>query len=214
MSLRTAWIVLTCVAICAAAAAGAWIARGLGPPMPQLTSGTWLPRPRSVGQFSLIDGNGAPFTQARLRGAPSLLYFGYTHCPDACPTTLANLARVVRAAVVPHLRVIFVTVDPARDRPALLGAYVHAFDPQFIGLTGSEQAIDALAARLGVAFEKIALPGGDYTIDHTSVVFLLDAGGRVVAIFSTPFDAARLTQDLRGTARFLNQGRTMPTRHS
>ncbi len=214
MPLRTGWIVLTCIAICAAAAAGAWIARDLGPSVPRISSGTWLPQPRSVGRFSLIDQDGAPFTQARLRGAPSLLYFGFTHCPDACPTTLANLARVLRAAAVPHLRVIFVTVDPARDGPTMLGAYVRAFDPQFIGLTGSQRAIDVLAARLGVAFQKIALPGGDYTIDHTSAVFLLDAGGRVVAIFSTPFDSAQLTQDLRRTTRFLSAGLTVPTRRS
>ncbi len=206
MALRASWIVLTCIAMCVAAAAGTWVARALGPPLPRLTSGTWLPRPRSIGRFSLIDQDGAPFTQASLRGAPSLLYFGFTHCPDACPTTLVELARAGRSRGVPRLRVIFVTVDPARDSSAVLAAYVHAFDPQFIGLTGSPQAIDAFAARLGIAFRRIALPGGDYTIDHTSVVFLLDAEGRLVAIFSTPLDAARLARDLREVSRFLVAG--------
>lgn len=213
MSLRNDWIALACAAICAAAA-GMWVARELGPSAPRLASGTWLPQPRSVGPISLIDETGAPFTQARLRGAPALLYFGFTHCPDVCPATLVMLARVRRSGVVPHLRVIFVTVDPARDSPALLGRYVHAFDPQFIGLTGSQRAIDALAAKLGVAFQRIALPGGDYTIDHSAVVFLLDAGGRIVAIFTAPFDATRLTQDLRRAAGFLAAGLAAQTQRS
>ncbi len=202
MSRRASWILLACVAVCAAAA-GMWVAHELGPPVPRLVSGTWLPQPRNVGPIALVDGTGAPFTQARLLGAPSLLYFGFTHCPDVCPTTLVKLAQVRRSGAVPDLRVIFVTVDPARDSPQLLGAYVRAFDPHFIGLTGSQQAIGSLAARLGVAFQRIDLPGGDYTMDHTAVVFLLDAGGRIVAVFTAPFDAARLTQDLRRAAGFL-----------
>ncbi len=213
MSLRSSWILLACVALCAAAA-GMWVARELGPPVPRLVSGTWLARPRSVGPIALVDETGAPFTQARLRGAPSLLYFGFTHCPDVCPTTLVKLARVRRSAAVPHLRVIFVTVDPARDSPELLGAYVHAFDPHFIALTGSEQAIGSFAARLGVAFQRIDLPGGDYTMDHTAVVFLLDAEGRIVAVFTAPFDAALLTQDLRRAAGFLSADSAAATQSS
>ncbi len=203
MSLRSSWILLACIAACAAAT-GMWTARELGPPVPRLVSGTWLPQPRSVGPIALVDETGAPFTQARLRGAPSLLYFGFTHCPDVCPTTLVTLAQVRRSDALPELRVIFVTVDPARDSPQLLGAYVHAFDPHFIGLTGSEHAIGSLAGRLGVAFQRIDLPGGDYTMAHTAAVFLLDAEGRIVAIFTAPFDAARLTQDLRRAAGLLS----------
>lgn len=185
----------------------------MGPPAPRLASGTWLPRPRSIGQFSLVDQSGAAFTQARLRGAPALLYFGFTHCPDVCPTTLATLARVSRSQVVPGLRMIFVTVDPARDTPAVLARYVHAFDPRFMALTGTAPAIDSFAARFGVAFQRIALPGGDYTIDHTAALFLLDARARVVAIFTAPFDAARLEQDLRSAASLLSAG-LAPRRHA
>ena len=191
---------------------GAWAARDLGrlqaqdpsrSAAPQLASGTWLPTPRSAGDFTLTDQSGAAFTQASLAGEPSIVTFGFTHCPDVCPTTLATVARVSRAAGVPPVRVIFVTVDPQRDTPPVLGHYVRAFDPGFTALTGTPESIRALARRLGVAYERVPLPGGDYTIDHTAVAFLLDAHGRVDAIFTAPFDAARLSSDLRSAAPFL-----------
>jgi protein SCO1 len=195
---------VTCIALCAAMA-GLWLGRELDrAEAPQLASGTWLARSRAVGAIALVDQSGAPFAQARLRGAPSLMYFGFTNCPDVCPTTLAKLARVERSGVVPSLRVIFVTVDPARDPPAVLAPYVHAFDARFIGLTGSQRAIGELAARLGIAYERVDLPGGDYTIDHSAVVLLLDAAGRVVAVFTAPFDATRLEEDLRRARPFLS----------
>ena len=194
---------MSVLALCAALA-GAWLADLTGSaPAPQLASGTWLPQPRPIGAVSLVDQSGASFTEARLRGAPSLLYFGFTNCPDVCPTTLAQLAQVERSAGVPSLRVIFVTVDPARDTPAVLAPYVRAFDSHFIGLTGSQRAIGALTRRLGVATERVSLPGGAYTIDHTAGAFLLDASSRVVAVFTAPFDAARLAADLRRGAPYL-----------
>jgi protein SCO1 len=195
---------VTCIALCAAMV-GLWLGRELDRPgAPQLTSGTWLPESRSSGTVSLVDQSGAPFTQARLHGAPSLLYFGFTNCPDVCPTTLAKLAQVERSGVVPNLRVIFVTVDPTRDRPAVLAPYVRAFDARFIALTGSPRSVHELAARLGVAYERVDLPGGDYTIDHSAVVFLLDEAGRVVAVFTAPFDASHLEEDLRRARPFLS----------
>ncbi len=203
MPVRSSWLVLSLIALCAALA-GARLAAGLDHAhAPQLVSGTWLPQPRTVGAVSLIDQSGAPFTAADLRGAPSLMYFGFTNCPDVCPMTLATLAQVERSGVLAHLRVIFVTVDPARDGPAVLSPYVHAFDPRFIGLTGSQRAIGELASRLGVAYERVNLPGGDYTIDHSPVAFLLDGAGRVVAVFTAPVDAAHLSQDLRRAAPYL-----------
>lgn len=186
-----------------AAAGGMWAARDLDPAAPQLESGTWLPQPRSVGPFALVDQGGAPFTPERLAGEPSILFFGFTHCPDVCPETLATLARATRAAGVPPLRVILVSVDPERDSPPVLARYVHAFDPRFIGLTGSPDAIAHLAKHLGVAYERIALPGADYTIDHTAVAFLLDGAAHVVAVFTAPLDAPQLAEDLRRAAPFL-----------
>lgn len=199
---------LVLLAAACAAVGGAWAARDLGPhggraAGPKLTGGTWLTASRSTGEFSLIDQSGASFTQASLAGEPTLLTFGFTHCPDVCPETLAALARASRAAGVPHVRVVFVTVDPERDTPRALARYVGAFDPRFVALTGAPATIRALARRLGVAFERVPLPGGDYTIDHTAVAFLLDSSGRVAAVFTAPFDAPSLAGDLRRAAPFL-----------
>ena len=185
---------------------GVWAAYDVGrtaAAAPQLASGTWLPERRGAGDFTLTDQSGAPFTQASLAGEPSILTFGFTHCPDVCPATLAMLARVSRATGVPPVRIIFVTVDPERDTPPVLGSYVKAFDPRFIALTGAPATLRAFAKRLGVAYQRDALPGGDYTIDHTAVAFLIDSEGRVAAIFTAPFDAARFERDLRRAAPFL-----------
>ncbi len=205
MRLRGA-LLLALAALCAAGA-GFWLARELDRPAPQLTAGTWLARPKAPAAFSLIDGAGRSFTAGDLVGHPSLMFFGFTHCPDVCPTTMALLAQVAHAAPVRGLRVIFVSVDPGRDTPALVGGYVHAFDPAFVGLTGSEAAIRTMARDYGVAVNKVELPGGDYTMDHSAVVFLLDAHGRTTAVFTPPFDAAAMTADLQRAAPWLD-GRT------
>ena len=180
-----------------AAVTGFWLAHRLEHSMPVLTSGTWLPQPRDPGEFSLIDQNNAQFSAARLKGAPTLVYFGYTHCPDVCPVTLLQLAQVVKSGVVPGLRVVFISVDPARDTPTQLAQYVHAFDPDFIGLTGSAAQLASIAHRFGVAYLRVDLPGGDYSMDHSSTVFLMDARGHNVAVFTAPYDVKSLTQDLR-----------------
>ena len=180
-----------------AAGTGFWLAHRLDHSIPVLASGTWLPQPRSPGEFSLIDQNNAQFTATRLRGAPTLVYFGYTHCPDVCPVTLLQLAQVVKSGVVPGLRVVFISVDPARDTPTQLAQYVHAFDPDFIGLTGTPAMLQMVAQRFGVAFLRVDLPGGDYSMDHSSTIFLMDARGHNVAVFNAPYDVKSLTQDLR-----------------
>ena len=183
--------------VAGAAAAGFWLAHRLEHSAPQLTSGTWLPQGRDLGEFSLIDQNSAPFTAARLRGAPTLVYFGYTHCPDVCPATLLQLAQVLKSGVVPGLRVAFISVDPQRDTPTQLAQYVHAFDPDFLGLTGTAAMLKTLAQRFGVVFMRVELPGGDYSMDHSSTIFLMDVRGHNVAVFNAPYDVRSLTQDLR-----------------
>ncbi len=186
--------------VAAAAVTGFWLAHRLDHSIPVLTSGTWLPQPRDVGEFSLLDQNSAPFGAPQLRGKPTLVYFGYTHCPDVCPLTLLQLSQVVKAAVVPGLRVVFITVDPARDTPSQLAQYVHAFDPDFIGLTGTTAMLQTVAHRFGVAFLRVDLPGGDYSMDHSATVFLMDARGHNVAVFTPPYDVKSLTEDLRRAA--------------
>jgi protein SCO1/2 len=201
---------MAALALCAAAA-GVWVSRQLAHSAPQLASGTWLEPRRQVGPFSLTDDTDRPFTQAQLAGAPTLVFFGFTHCPDVCPTTLYKLSQLQRAAVLPRLRVVFVTVDPQRDTPAALKQYLAAFaaSPQtashsgLVGLTGSEHAIETVAARFGVAYQRVALPGGDYTIDHSAVLFLLDETGHMSAVFTPPFDPGVLGADLKRAAPYL-----------
>ena len=189
-------------ALCAAMA-GFWLARELDRPAPQLASGTWLAQPRPVADFSLTDHLGRTFTARELQGKTTLVFFGFTHCPDVCPTTLVKLAQVKKAAAMPGLQVLFVTVDPQRDTPAAVGAYAHAFDPDFIGLTGDPKAIEKMTAAFGVAALRVDLPGGDYTMDHSAAVFLVDARGRVVGVFTPPFDTRRFVQDLQRAHPYL-----------
>jgi protein SCO1/2 len=202
MTKRLSWLLIASAALCAALA-GFWLARELDSSAPQLASGTWLAQPRVVGDFRLTDDLGRPFTQQNLKGKPSLVFFGFTHCPDVCPTTLVKLAQVTKTGAIPGLRVLFVTVDPQRDTPAVVGKYAHAFDPEFIGLTGDPKDLTQTMAGFGVASVRVDLGGGDYTMDHSAAVFLLDAGGRIVGIFTPPFDVQRLAQDLLTAAPHL-----------
>jgi protein SCO1/2 len=168
----------------------------------ELSTGTLLAPARQLADFSLIDQQGRRFGSAELRGHWSLLFFGYTNCPDFCPTTLATLAamekrlRAEHAPVVPQ--VIFVSVDAKRDTPAQLAKYVPYFDPQFIGLTAADQpSIEAVAKKLGVAVSIQASADGNYTVDHSGAIFVLNPDGRLNAILTGPFTVAALLDDIK-----------------
>jgi len=203
MTQKRSWILLGAFAVLAALG-GAWVARELDSSGVALASGTWLPKARPVSELSLTDHTGKPFSLKNLRGQPTLVFFGFTHCPDVCPTTLAQLAQVKKAAALPDLRVLLVSVDPARDTPESLSQYVHAFDPTFVGVTGTEQAITDLTKSFSVAVAKVDLPGGNYTVDHSAAVFLLDDQARIAAIFSPPFDTRLFAEDLKRAAPHLH----------
>src|SRR5262249_28914476 len=115
----------------------------------------------------------------------------------------ATLARVKKAARMASLRVLFVSVDPQRDTPALLERYVHAFDPKFKGVTGTQTALDELTRTFGVAVNRVQLPGGDYTVDHSAAVFWVDGRAPLPGVSTPPFDAQRLAADLRRLAAAL-----------
>jgi protein SCO1 len=165
-------------------------------PPPSLAAGTQLPKPRTLQDFTLTDIDGQPVTLATLRGQPSLLFFGFTQCPDVCPTTLAMLASVRERARDAQLRIVLVSVDPERDTPERLGAYVRAFDPSFTGLTGTVAEVEQLARQLGVAAVRVPRPGGDYTIDHSAALLWLDREARLTTIFTPPFNIESLARDL------------------
>ena len=188
----------------AAAVAGVYVARLVSQPaVPSLESGTSLPRPKVLSDFSLVDTQGAATTQASLRNHPTLVFFGFTHCPDVCPTTLAVLASVQKSVGVPGLKVALISVDPERDTPEQLGKYVSSFGGDLIGLTGTPSEIVKATKSFGVAAQRVDLPGGSYTMDHSATVFALDKAARIVAVFTPPFNAAALTRDVARLAPVL-----------
>ncbi|MBE0626246.1 MAG: SCO family protein, partial [Burkholderiales bacterium] len=150
--------------------------------------------------FALGDDQGRQVGAQDYHGKVTLLFFGYTHCPDVCQTTLAQLAQTLRASGGGRddVRVLFVTVDPARDTTAIMRDYVHAFGPQFVGLRGERAAIDALARRYRVAY-TLGKPDaqGNYEVNHGSAVFVFGRDGEARLVF-TPKDAPdAMAQDLR-----------------
>jgi len=187
-----------------AIAAGALFARMLDGGVP-LDSGTWLPRARTLAEFHLQDMSGRGFDLNNLRGHPTLLFFGFTHCPDVCPTTLATLEQVLRQAPLAGAQVVFVSVDPERDTDASLQSYLGAFDRNFVGVRGERAALAPLLRSLNAIAVRQDLPGGGYTMDHSATLYLLDTQGRLVAVFSPPFSSTRLAADLHqvGAARRL-----------
>lgn len=138
------------------------------------------------GPFRLATDDGRPVTDADLLGRPTVIFFGFTFCPEVCPTTLAELSSAL-AALGPEadrLNVVFVSVDPERDTPEILRDYLSAFDPRIRGLTGTPEEIASAARAYAVFYRKVPLEGGDYTMDHTASMFLMDAEGRFVGTIS------------------------------
>jgi protein SCO1 len=199
MTTRLFWILVALGALCAALT-GLLVAAKLDSSRPVLASGTWLADPRPIADFHLTDSQSRPFTRTALLGHPTLVYFGFTHCPDECPDTLAALARVKKQVNLPGLQVLFVTVDPQRDTPPVLAAFLKHFDPTFLGLTGDPTEIRRLAASLGIAINRINLPGGGYDFEHTMAILLFDPSAREVGVFTPPFDVRHLAQSLRRVA--------------
>jgi protein SCO1/2 len=180
----------------------AYLASNRAPVPPALEQATAFQEPRALPAFELVDQAGRPFGPARLRGQWTLVFFGFVNCPDICPTTLATLASVRKAlGDLPEADrpgVAFVSVDPGRDTPALIGRYVGHFDPAFVGATGSPDAIEALTRSLGVAvLLGPADAGGNYAVDHSAAVFLVDPDARVAALFNTPHEAGAIARDYR-----------------
>ena len=132
------------------------------------------------GAFALTDGDGKPVTSQTFPGNWRLIYFGYTHCPDACPTTLSKLGAALDKLPAParsKIRVLFITVDPARDTPKVMGDYAKAFGPEFVGLTGSAANLATVDAEFHVYAKRHDLAGGDYAMDHSSIIYVMAPDG-------------------------------------
>lgn len=159
-----------------------------------LRAGAFHP-PRDAPDFSLSGSNGSEVSLARYRGKVVLLTFGFTYCSAVCPTTLATLAQA-RARMGDGVQVIFVTVDPERDDAEQMRGYVTAFDPSFIGATGSPHRLAAVRQEYGVTADKQG-SGADYAMAHTSSIFLIDPAGRLRAMMPYGRDAADYVHDIK-----------------
>jgi protein SCO1/2 len=200
MNLRRPLYLLLLTGI-AGALAGLLLARMLSQKSIVLQGGTWLPEPRTIASFQLTDLKGQPFGNRALLGHPSLLFFGYSNCPDVCPTTLATIEAALRRSPVTGLQVLFVTVDPERDTPAALASYLRAFGGHVVGLYGDRSARAPLEKSLGALAERRDGPAGGYRFEHTATLYLLDGRGRMAAVFTPPIAAAALGADLATLAK-------------
>jgi len=187
-------ILWACVLV--AAAALAFLLTRPEPKLPPPTTSE-LPLSSIGGPFTLVGADGQPFASTKLAGKPFAIFFGFTHCPDVCPTTLARLARLRRQLGKSDdaFAIVFVSVDPERDGPAEVGAYAGLFDTPVIGLTGTPAQIARVKKQYAVFSAKAPQPGGDYSVDHTASVFVMDRYGKFVAtIAPEESDAAALAK--------------------
>lgn len=194
-------------ALAAVVAAGVWVSGqdpgvGTQPTDPEVASKLW-PEPLPIRAFELVDHQGEPFTNERFHGQWTFLFFGYTHCPDVCPMTLEALAQVRKildeGGDAGDTGFVFVTLDAERDTVEALDGYVGHFDEDFVGVTGDQEEIDALAEQLGVMNVRVSRDGGAdaYHIDHTTSVMLVDPEGRVRAAFPNAHAPQRVARQYR-----------------
>lgn len=194
MGSRSGMAVGVAVAIAAGLGAALWLR---DEPL-ALDAGTVLPEPHPVAAFELVDHEGRAFDRQSLAGRWSLVFAGFTHCPDICPITIATLAELGTRLGAASPRLVFVSVDPERDSPARIAAYLRHFGPDLVGATGSPAAIGSFTRNLGLAQVKVPGVGGDYTVDHSAALVLLDPQVRVAGYFPPPHDIGLLAADLAG----------------
>jgi len=168
-----------------------------------------LNTPRNFGEIQLTDHRGAPFTRERFEGHWSLVFFGYSYCPDVCPTTMAFLNQFVRqleGTEAEETQVVMVTVDPARDSVEQLAAYVPYFNPGFIGVTGEFLDIHRLATALNTPFRKVPGQDENYVVDHSANVVLINPRGDYHGFFKAPLDMAKMKVTYRSARVWWEKG--------
>ena len=186
-----------------ATAAGIWFARLVlqRTVVEDELAATRFPVAREIQPFELVDHNHAVFNNAALQQRWSFLFFGYTYCPDVCPTTLSVLNSIAQRLqdVDEDIRFVMVTVDPQRDTPERLAEYVTYFNGDFLGVTGSDQELEQLTRQLGILYNRVESENGseNYLVDHTAAVFLFDPDGRYHAVFTPPLSAENIAGDFR-----------------
>ena len=157
--------------------------------------------PRVLPDWQLRLSDGGVATPATLQGRWTLVFLGFTHCPDVCPTTLAELAKAQKQlAAMPEPkrpRLLFVSVDPERDTPKLTGDYAHYFHPDTLAASPTPEQLTAFAKALGLVYMKVSSPDGSYSMDHSATLVLLDPQGRQAGLLSPPLDPQKIADDLR-----------------
>jgi protein SCO1/2 len=202
-------VILVAVMIAAGLGVGLYLGRqylltSVPPP-----DGMLWPNPKQVEPFRLADQDGKPFDLRRLEGKWSFLYFGYTHCPDVCPLTLTILNQVQTKLVKTTdatVQTIFITVDPSRDTPAVLRRYLHNYNKHFIGLDGTVADIKELSRQFGVVSSRGEKgPAGNYQVNHSASVFLIDPHRRLITIFAPPLDLGAVLARFYNIREFLQR---------
>jgi len=187
------------VALSVALVAGVFVALRTGAPAAP-EAALVLPQPTPVPAFSLLDQDGDAVDERVFEGQWDLVFFGFTHCPDICPTTLQVLAtarqELAESGFEPLPRIVLVSVDPERDTPDVIGQYVDYFGDGNLGITGSLGEISKLTSGLGIFFEKQPADGDNYGVDHSAAVLLIDPAGDFRAVFSGPHKSANFVHDL------------------
>ncbi len=169
--------------------------------IPENLSATLLDKAKPLQPFTLINHDNKPFNLNSLKGNWSFLFFGYTHCPDVCPLAMQVMRKVWQAAelkttLTPTMQMIFVSVDPKRDTPAVLKAYTQYYNPAFIGVTGETEQIDNITKQIGILYGVDAPnKNGDYNVSHSGQIILIDPQANMRAVFSPPLNPKSITQD-------------------
>ena len=180
--------------------AGAVMAHLQRAPSYTVSNATVLDFPRPVPPLDLVDHEGKPFNNDRLEGRWSIVFFGFTHCPDVCPMTMNMLASTMKRIEASHPgaepQVVMISIDPERDTPERLNAYVPFFAPDFVGVTGTLDQINSLTETMGVASRKVVTGEDTYTMDHTSALFVINPDGALNAISSSPHLPEVLANDM------------------
>ena len=189
-------------------AAGLYIFNSEETPAPEI-HGIYLEETRPLVTFSLRDSDEQSFTDQSFLGQWSLVFFGFTYCPDICPLTLAMLNQVVTMIEeeprIPTPQIVFVSVDPDRDTPELIANYVHYFNEDFIGVTGNDTQLTNFSRQLGTIYEKVYLDDGHdgYLVDHSGSIALINPNAEMQAVFTTPLDPMNIAQDYASIIYYL-----------
>lgn len=190
------------IVLIAAMAAGLMVSRTLLDRSLDLRAASVFPTPRLLNEFELTQPSGERFNTDSLKGQWTLIFFGFTNCPDICPDTLAALSQSLGALKLMNPdqlpQVVFVSVDPERDQGEMLADYVSWFDESFIAVSGSDEALEAITRQLGVIYVRDTPDPqtGFYNVDHSAAVMIIDPQGRLFGRFGHPLDPALVTADL------------------